>query len=751
LSHAYAYGQRELSERSADATPFVGRTTELIQLTGLLSHVRLVTVTGAGGVGKTRLALRAAERVAPRFPDGVCVVELSSLSDPELLPHTVAGRLGLPGQDARSAMDLVLDYLRDRKMLLVLDTCEHLIDACAELAEAVLDETFGITLLATSRQPLDVDGENACPLSPLRVPGSGDVLSPGDATDLFARRAAAATGDFAITMDNRRDVLTVCERLDGIPLAIELAAVRLRTLPLATLAGLLASRLPARADRRRALTDRRLTVTDGQAAVPGRMPAVPGQRGAAAGRLSLIGDASRTEARHRTLRAAIGWSYDLCTPAEQALWNRLSVFAGSFDPDAAAEVCAGRNLPRDRVAETIFSLVDKSVLIRDDDADGGSRYRFLDTIREFGAEQLAASGAETGVRDRLIARYLAKARYFGDHFLDDDQLERFRELDREHANVRAALEHTLESEQCARVRDGAEMATALYGYWVASGRLREGDYWLGKVAEKFPGETPQRAGALVVSSYLTAFWGDIDTAVAQAREGIEIAGKLGEEQFRARGYLYLNLALTFGGRAAEAAEAGAQAERLLQALGDRIGLLCLDAQMAHLYQFNGNFQAAAERYGQGLRRFGETRERWLTSYLYTIASMAMFQQPGMEAECAAAAARALLTKHELGDIHGIGYALEVFVWLAARADRYERSAWLLGAADSLWEGAVGPLGNAATLEKFHQLAVRAAREALGERRFDMIYAQGARYPRDGIVKLAVADADSLPPVIPAPR
>lgn len=743
MSHVYADGQRELSELSADATPFVGRGPELARLTGMLSQARLVTVLGPGGVGKTRLTLRAADRVAHQFGDGVCVVRLSALSDPRLLPHTVGARLGLAAQDGRTPVETILDYLRDREMLLVLDTCEHIIDACAEFAEVLLEETPRITVVATSRQPLDVNGESICPLFPLSVPDAdssgvpGNAGSSGDATDLFALRAADAAGDFTITAENQGDVVSVCERLDGIPLAIELAAVRLRTLSLAELARLLTTRL---------------AIPEGPRTGQDRLPALPGQQRAGGNILAAMKDPSRAEARHRTLLATIRWSYDLCTPAEQALWERLSVFAGSFGIDAAEEVCAGRDLPRDQVAATLIGLVEKSVLVREAPEPGcRSRYRFLDTIREFGVERLAASGSQTAVQDRFIARYAAKAKYFGDHLLDDDQLERYRELAREHASLRAALEYSLDTEDCRRAREGAEMAADLYGYWAVSGKLREGGYWLGKVLQRFPGRTRERARALVAWSYLTAFQGEPGKSVADAEEGIAIASELGEDLVAARGFMHMNLALAFSGQFKEAIAAGAEAERRFEALGDRIGQICLDTQMAHLYQLSGDFEKAARYYQRGLRRSGDTREQYATGYLYGVAGMSLFQQPGREAECAEAAGRALIAKHELNDPLGIGLALQVFAWLACRAGRHARCAWLLGAADEVWARAGSRLGDSETVERIYQQSVQAAREALGDQRYELIYTEGRYYPRDGIVKYAVTDADILPPSLTAAR
>src|ERR1700722_12460233 len=338
------------------ATGFVGRQVEVAQVSAALMESRLVTIVGTGGVGKTRVAVRVAAQTSGRYPDGVHLVELSAVRDPLLLASTVAASLGLPAQDARPQLAAVLDYLRARALLLILDTCEHLVDACAELAAEVLRAAPAVTLLATSSQPLDVRGASTFQLRPLPVPGVGDEASDSDAVALFAQRAAAVVDGFTITRENRADVVAVCRALDGIPLAIELATVRLRALPL---------------DQMGSRLDDRFHVLTG-----GKRAGLP---------------------RHQTLRAAIEWSHDLCTPTEQVVWARLSVFAGAFDLAAAAAVCADDELSGARVVESLISLAEKSVLVTEPsggpEAEGAERtYRMLDTLREFGAERLAEFG-----------------------------------------------------------------------------------------------------------------------------------------------------------------------------------------------------------------------------------------------------------------------------------------------------------------------------------------------------------------------
>src|SRR6201996_1671496 len=723
----------------AETNEFVGRSAELRQIDELLRGARLVTLVGPGGVGKTRIVLRAASAAAPRYPDGVCWVELSAQRNPELLPHTVARRLGLVEQTQASQEDALLAHLRDRRLLLVLDTCEHLIDACAELAEAILISAPYVTVLTSSREPLDVDGETTFPIRPLPVPqlaargetppfgetdlhttggpsGGAQTAAIGDAAELFAARAAAAVPGFTVTDANRGQVIQVCERLDGIPLAIELAAVRLRTLSLAELSARLGRRLPL------------LTSAD-----------------------------DVTDGRHRTLRDAIGWSYDLCTDAERSLWARLSVFAGAFNVEVAKEVCADAGLDRDDIFETVIRLVDKSVLVRLQPTTGGlpdhdqpAWYRMLDTIHEFGSEMLKASGDETAIRERFIARYLARARYFAEHLTDPGQLELFRELRREHYNLQAALRYTLDDDKCEQVLAGAELCNALYGYWHMSGRLREGRYWYAKVLGRLPEESSRvRGWALVNRCYLGAMQGTADEAVDEGETGIKIGVELGDLHLIGRGYNYLALALTIADRYPEARVAAAEAERLLERLGDRTGLAILDDHWAHLSHLDGD-PAGTLRYAErAVHRFGGAKEWWASAWAYAISGMALYGQPSRDAETARVLNKSLLLKYELGDMVGMAYCLEIHGWLAARVGRYVRAAWLLGAAQPLWDLAGGRLGGTMALEQVHLSSVTACSAALGARRFDSLFARGVGTPLGDIVAFAVADAEAPGKKVPS--
>ena len=691
---------RQHGQLPVETTGFIGREAELARLSALLEQARLITVTGPGGVGKSRVALRAAAAAAPGFADGVCLVELSALREPGLLVHTVAGALGLPEQSHGSHLEAVLADLSDRHLLLVLDTCEHLIDACAMFAEAVVARAPRVTLLATSREPLDVSGENACPVGPLPVPRQPDEDAiGGSAVELFLQRAAAAVPGFTATTDDLPDVIRLCRRLDGMPLAIELAAVRLRALPLDELAG--------RLDQRLALL-------------------TSGQRGG----------------RHRTLRDAIGWSHDLCTPAEQAMWARLSVFAGPFTMSAAEEVCAD-GPEAGRVMPTVIRLVDKSVIVRIEaaGADGTpTQYRMLDTIREFGAERLDGSGDAGGTRRRFVARYLAMARYFSDHFLDDDQLTRMRELRREHANVRAALEYAFgdEEDEAARESDGVELAIALSAYWRARGLAREGSYWLDRAAERAREGSAERGHAVLERGHLLAMQGDAAGALAAAAQAITLAAPLGDKALAARGYLVKTAALSGKGRLAAAAESGEEARRRLTALEDQLGLASLDAQLTYLALLNDDIEAALGHVERGLRQLNGSRERWLHANLYMLASLGLYLA-GRDIESTWTATRALQVKQEIGDVIGIAFTLELLGWLAARAGSHQRAAWLLGGADPLWERAGGRLAATASFERLHAEAVGRCGSALGGKLFAELFARGVRHPVEAMTAFAVND------------
>jgi non-specific serine/threonine protein kinase len=698
--------QRYPDKLPPEVTRFVGRVRELDVLTEMLNSARMVTVTGTAGVGKTRVALRAAAGTSGWFADGVCFAELGGLRDLDLVPHTVAACLGLPEQDGRSGTDAVLEYLSGRQVLLVLDTCEHVIGGCVPLVGGLLLGAPEVKVLATSRQPLDVPGEHIFPLPPLPVPGLAAAAGGGDAIELFAQRAAAAVPGFSVCDANRRDVVRLCRRLDGIPLAIELAAVQLRATPLHTLPGLLDDRLLGLAGRRR-----------------GGLP------------------------HQQTLRTAVQWSYDLCTPAERVLWRRLSVFADSFTIPDAEDVCAGGPLDRADVLAALVGLVDKSVVLRPQEPTEGEkpRYRLLDTIREFGAEQLAESGEQTAVRDRHVAYFLRLAEEFARHDKDGDQLDRFRVLRAEHPNLRAALEYALGSPETAGDgRMAATLVSSLRPYWEISGLLREGRHWIDKILPRLAPSAPERGWLLLTRGVLAIFAGELGQATSDLQASTGMTAEHGDELACALGHTYLCLALVFSGRYAEAAVAGAAAEERLAAVGHLSGLVSLDIHLGYLHLLTGQAGNAIDRCAQGLRRL-DGGERWARSYLQVITALGLFLQGDLQAS-AAAARESLRLKDEAGDVTGTAYCLETLAILAAAQQRHERTAWLLGAADTLWERTGKRLGGTAAMEQFHQQAEATARHGLGIKDYERLFRDGADRELAQTVRAATSDADKLLPI-----
>jgi predicted ATPase len=761
---------------------FVGREAEVAAVLVLLRQSRLVTVTGPGGVGKSRLAVRTADRVADDFTDGVHFIELSAVRGPgvlvptlvnELASRRVAGGLGRPEQ-----LDQLLSVIRERELLLVLDTCEHLVDECAEVADGILRGAPGITILATSRQPLDAAGEAVFRLSPLPVPEPGSAAAgTSDAVALFEQRAAAVLPGFTVTPQNLADVITVCRRLDGIPLAIELATVRLRALPLRQMAGRIDDRL-------RLLTG-------------GRRSGTP---------------------RHQTLRAAIEWSFSLCTPAERQLWTRLSVFAGGFDISAAEHVCAGGGLAAREIAPAVIALVDKNVLARGaasapGDAllpapavPGAHAFVLPATLREFGAERLhladlepagtepactapagtapagtqpvsyrpvgprsgghgpagrllsprrpggrgpesaaqpepaartePAGQAESAVRRRFIAHYLTLAERF-ERAPAASQLGQYQRLRREHANLRAAFDYALELPG----NDGAAvvLATSLFVYWRLSSQLKEAEYWLDQVAGRCPERSVARARVLATRGYVRVLLGDFPGGRTDAEAAVAMAASYGDMAAGGRGYSALHRALAFSGSPDEALEAGRSAAACLTAAGDTLGLAQLDVVDAMLRLQAGQAAQCCESATRGLARLGDD-ERWCAAQLHVMLALGLFLCGDIDG-ARLPASQALEMQHQGNDVIGMAFSLGTLAFIAAGEGRYQRTAWLLGASAPLWERAGRWYTGSPAFESLHQVAERVARADLGDELFWRLRAAGAAAPAGEAVNRALGDTD----------
>jgi predicted ATPase/DNA-binding CsgD family transcriptional regulator len=469
-------------------TSFVGRERELADVARLLASARLISMVGPGGGGKTRLALRVATQIADQFADGVCWVELARLSDPALVLQAVAKALNVTEQPDVPLPQALLERVRAKHMLLVLDNCEHVLTTCAGLAEALLRGT-GITIFATSREPLGIEGEMiylapslALPVATLPVGEVGQY----DAIRLFIERARGVRHDFALTPDNADAIIEICRRLDGIPLAIELASARVGVLSVQQIAVRLDSRL------------------------------------------DLLVSPMRPDERHRTLRAAIDWSYDLLSPAEQRLLQRLSIFAAGFTLSTAESACAWGEIERADVLNLLASLVSKSLVAAETLQGSEARYRLLETIRQYAGEKLIASAARAEACDHFLDCYAQVADEIGPKLFGQFQQAWFVWVEAEHDNFRTALAWALERGQ---IEAGLRIATALCQFWLTRDSVREGFTWFERFLSQSDGSIPLavHVNALTFGTFLASFLGDAPTATAWSGRAMALCEAGGAE------------------------------------------------------------------------------------------------------------------------------------------------------------------------------------------------------------------------------
>ncbi|SBT88424.1 Predicted ATPase [Streptomyces sp. DI166] len=459
----------------AELTSFVGRRDESADVRRLLSEGRLVTLTGPGGVGKTRLASHVAKQVARTFTHGVWLVQLAALSDEAFVPHAVADALGVRNETGRPALDVLVEHLRGRALLLVLDNCEHVLRSCALLAQTLLAATEGVRVLATSRHRLGLAGEQLYVVPPLPAPGPEELDASAvehyPALRLFADRAAAVVPGFIVGEGNQHAVARLCRRLDGLPLAIELAAVRVRALGV--------EQLVARLDDRYHL---------------------------------LTGGSPASAPRHRTLRSAVDWSHELCTPQEQLVWAWLSVFVGGFDLAAAEAVCGGEGLGATDVLDAVAGLVDKSVLVREE-RGGQVRYRLLVSLRDYGLEKLAEIGEVTVTRRRHRDYFARLATAYEAGWFGPDQVLVTERLRLDQDDFRAALDFCLTTPGEAQA--GLRLAATLWFHWVAGGSWGEGRHWLDRAL---------RSGARPDAALTRAMWAGALMSLVHTRSAAVLAG-----------------------------------------------------------------------------------------------------------------------------------------------------------------------------------------------------------------------------------
>ncbi|MFI6516898.1 LuxR C-terminal-related transcriptional regulator [Spirillospora sp. NPDC050679] len=685
--------ERRSGRLPAELTSFVGRRTELAEIRSLFGRCRLVTLMGPGGVGKTRLAVRAAAALEAAMEDGVCFVDLSSLREPALLAQKIAEELGVLDLEPAAALDGLAQVLAEQHVLLVLDTCEHLVDACALLAEVLLRAAPGLRMLVTSRQPLDVTGEHTLVVAPLARPEEAgyDPALPCEAVELFAERAAAVSPGWRITDANRASVALLCHRLDGIPLAIELAAVQLRALAVEQLVDRL---------------DRRILN------VRGRRTAMP---------------------RHQTLRAAIDWSHELCTPQERLLWARLSVFAGDFALEAAEEVCGGDDLSA--VLDDLSELVAKSIVLRVD-RDGTARYRMLDTLREYGAERLEELGETAAMRDRAFGWYAARLRRAHAELGTDAQPRWGHWFRHEHANVTALLDHGLRTAPADLL---VETALALGRVLALGGMIGEARHWITRVLdgrglrERVSAEPMALAGLLAV----------LQNDLAGAAECLEPAERRALADGDRCGLAYVReaqgLAALYAGRADEAVRLlGESADLHCEAGTDDVLVPITTVFLATACVLGGDTAGAARHAAGAVEATEAAGELWCRSYAQCVHGLAHVL--GGDAEQALPWLRdGLRIKRDLGDRMGIALALDMIGAALITLGESASGMRLFGVADRLREFTgttlFGPLHS--TLRELYE---QTAHDKIGAAEAAAALRTGALLEMDRAVALALGEA-----------
>ncbi|GAA0363457.1 hypothetical protein GCM10009530_11390 [Microbispora corallina] len=682
-----------------ELTSFVGRTRLLASLRQRLQESRLVTVTGIGGVGKSRTALRIAHQVRSQFRDGVWYADLARLQDPGMVHHTITAALGIADQSPRRGSDTLAEWLADREILLLLDTCEHLVDAVAELTQELLSASPKLRIIATSRRSLNAQGEYTVAVPPLTVPGDDPMESPytNEAVELFSARASAVAPDFAVDEDTITAVAELCRRLDGIPLAIELAAVRLRTLSVQQILALLADRF------------------------------------------SLLAGASRTALpRHQTLRAAIGWSHELCEPAERLLWARLSVFAGDFELDAARYVCAGNSLPSERILDVITGLVDKSVLFSFS-TPAGQRYRLIDTLGQYGGEWLDKLGETEALRRRHRDYYLQLAQR-GEHaWSGPRQVHWYVRMRQEHDNIRVALDYCLS--QPGESRIGLDLLSSLWYMWMACGFAREGRLYLERALQVSVQASKERCKALWVLSYIRSAQGDITGAISAAEQCSTDAIQVGDsgavilatKMLGTAAFLQgdLKKAMALLGVAIEFHRGGRELNPgLLPAIVELS--LVLTAQEEHF---------EAETLLQDCLRICQDRgELWLRSYASYAMSLT-HRATGRIPEAVDSARLALRLKRSFHDVLGTVMTMETLANLAVDQGDADHAAQILGAAQANWELFGLPQFGSPFFTAEHEQAVKECQRILGDDPYQTAFETGARRNLEDAISYALGEQD----------
>jgi non-specific serine/threonine protein kinase len=677
-------------------TSFVGRERELLEVTKLLTEPptgsRLLTLTGAGGCGKTRLAVQVAREVIEAYPDGVWLIELAPLSDRALVPQTAAIVLGVLDAPDHALTQALCSALATKRTLLLLDNCEHVVEAAAELAEALLRACPDVTILATSREVLGAAGETTWRVPSLQVPrevGDGshtpphrDVMTPTtellsySSVRLFVDRARAMQPAFAVTEANAAAVAEICHRLDGIPLAIELAAARLKVFTVEQIAAGLG-------DCFRLLT-------------AGQRTAVP---------------------RQQTLRATVDWSYALLAEPERALLRRLSVFAGGWTLQAAETVAAGDGIESHAVLDLLTLLVDKSLVLAEEQG-GTVRYRLLETIRQYAREKLDEAGETSSIGDRHLDYFLRLAEDADRGLRGPEQPLWLDRLEAEHDNLRAALQWSLTTESGEAA---LRLSGALAWFWWCRGYLQEGRRWLARALASVAERSAARTCALYGAAWLAHHVHDLAAAHELAAESLEIARDLADRAAEAWALHIMGRIAYFENDPARARACGERSLALAESLGDR-GLIAWALHLLGLAAYiAADYPTAREYYTRSLAIRQELGYREGIGILNHLLGLVAFRE-GNAAEARQLWEQNLGIMRELGMRWQVSFVLAMFSGLAATQGQPARAVRLAGATAMLGESYQGrpiPLATALLEEGLAQ-----ARQELGDEAYAAAWEEG---------------------------